>query len=156
RHENVVTIYAVEERPIPHLVMEFIPGQTLQEKLDETGPLDVPEVLRIGQQIANGLAAAHEMGLIHRDIKPSNILLERGIDQRAKITDFGLARTADDASLTQSGIIAGTPMYMAPEQANGEAIDQRADLFSLGSVLYVMCTGRPPFRASTTMGVLKR
>jgi formylglycine-generating enzyme required for sulfatase activity/serine/threonine protein kinase len=156
RHESVVTIHAVEEQPIPHLVMEFIPGQTLQEKLDETGPLDVPEVVRIGQQIANGLAAAHEMGLIHRDIKPSNILLERAIEQRAKITDFGLARTADDASLTQSGIIAGTPMYMAPEQANGEVIDQRADLFSLGSVLYVMCTGRPPFRASTTMGVLKR
>jgi formylglycine-generating enzyme required for sulfatase activity/serine/threonine protein kinase len=156
RHENVVTIHAVEEQPVPHLVMEFIPGQTLQEKLDETGPLDVVEVLRIGQQIANGLAAAHGMGLIHRDIKPSNILLERGIEQRAKITDFGLARTADDASLTQSGIIAGTPMYMAPEQANGEVIDQRADLFSLGSVLYVMCTGRPPFRASTTMGVLKR
>ena len=108
------------------------------------------------REIANGLAAAHALGLIHRDIKPSNILLEAGARSAVKITDFGLARTADDASLTQSGLIAGTPMYMAPEQAKGEAVDCRADLFSLGSVLYVMVTGRPPFRASTTMGVLKR
>ena len=106
-------------------------------------------------QTASGLAAAHAQGLIHRDIKPANILLENGVE-RVKITDFGLARAADDASLTQSGVVAGTPQYMAPEQARGEAVDQRADLFSLGSVLYAMCTGRPPFRASGTMAVLKR
>jgi formylglycine-generating enzyme required for sulfatase activity/serine/threonine protein kinase len=156
RHENVVDIHAVEEQPIPYLVMEYVAGETLQQKLDRVGPLDVPEVLRIGQQVAGGLAAAHDLGLVHRDIKPSNILLENGVEPRVKITDFGLARAADDASLTQSGLIAGTPMYMAPEQAQGEAIDQRADLFSLGSVLYVMCSGRPPFRASTTLAVLKR
>jgi eukaryotic-like serine/threonine-protein kinase len=156
RHESVVAIHAVEEQPIPYLVMEYIPGQTLQQKLDQTGPLDVLEVLRLGCQIANGLAAAHAMGLIHRDIKPANILLESGVEPRVKITDFGLARAADDASLTQSGVIAGTPRYMAPEQAQGEVIDQRADLFSLGSVLYVMVSGRPPFRASTTLAVLKR
>ena len=123
RHENVVAIHAVEEQPIPYLVMEYIAGQTLQQKLDRNGPLDVTEVLRIGQQIASGLAAAHAQGLIHRDIKPANILLENGVEQRVKITDFGLARAADDASLTQSGVIAGTPLYMAPEQAQGEAID---------------------------------
>src|ERR1700726_990977 len=95
------------------------------------------------------------MGLIHRDVKPANILLEGGA-ARVKITDFGLARAADDASVTQSGVVAGTPMYMAPEQAMGEALDHRADLFSLGSVMYQMCTGRPPFRASTTFAVLKR
>ncbi len=106
-------------------------------------------------QVAEGLAAAHRHGLIHRDIKPANILLENGVE-RVKITDFGLARAADDASLTQSGVVAGTPMYMAPEQAQGEAIDHRADLFSLGSVLYALCTGKPPFRASTTLAVLKR
>jgi len=156
RHENVVGIYAVEEQPIPYLVMEYIAGETLQQRLDRTGPLDTPEVLRLGRQIVAGLAAAHAQGLIHRDIKPSNILLERGIEERIKITDFGLARAADDASLTQSGVVAGTPMYMSPEQAQGESIDQRADLFSLGSVLYAMCTGRPPFRASTTLAVLKR
>jgi hypothetical protein len=156
RHENVVTIYAVEEQPLPYLVMEYVAGETLQQRLDRTGPLDVAEVLDIGRQVAAGLAAAHARGLIHRDIKPSNILLENGAEPRVKITDFGLARAADDASLTQSGLIAGTPLYMAPEQAGGEAIDQRADQFSLGSVLYVMCSGRPPFRASTTLGVLKR
>jgi serine/threonine protein kinase len=156
RHENVVGIYAVEDQPIPYLVMEYIAGETLQQKLDRMGPLDAAEVLRIGRQIANGLAAAHALGLIHRDIKPSNILLENGVETRVKITDFGLARAADDASLSQSGLIAGTPLYMAPEQAQGQAIDQRSDLFSLGSVLYVMCSGRPPFRASTTLAVLKR
>jgi regulation of enolase protein 1 (concanavalin A-like superfamily) len=156
RHENVVQVYAVEEQPLPYLVMEFIPGETLQQRLDRTGPLDVPEVLRIGRQVAEGLAAAHAQGLIHRDVKPANVLIEGGPQQRVKLTDFGLARAADDASLSQSGVVAGTPMYMAPEQAKGEALDHRADLFSLGSVLYAMLTGHPPFRATTTLAVLKR
>src|SRR5262249_36000693 len=94
--------------------------------------------------------------LIHRDIKPGNILLESGPHGHAKITDFGLARAADDASISQSGIVAGTPMYMAPEQAQGLPLDHRADLFSLGSVLYQMVAGRAPFRANTTVAVLKR
>ena len=156
RHENVVQVYAVEEQPLPYLVMEYIPGETLQQRLDRTGPLDVPEILRIGRQIADGLAAAHAQGLIHRDVKPGNVLIEGGPAHRAKLTDFGLARAADDASISQSGVVAGTPMYMAPEQAKGETLDHRADLFSLGSVLYVMCSGRPPFRASGTLAVLKR
>ncbi|REJ93244.1 MAG: hypothetical protein DWQ34_11130 [Planctomycetota bacterium] len=156
RHEHVVAIHAVEEQPIPYLVMEYIPGQTLQQLLDEHGPLDVADVLRLGQEIASGLAAAHAQGLIHRDIKPANILLEGGLTGHVKITDFGLARAADDASLTQSGTIAGTPMYMSPEQAASGVIDQRSDLFSLGSVLYVMLSGRPPFRAATTLAVMKR
>ena len=112
-------------------------------------------MVRVGRQVAEGLAAAHATDLIHRDIKPGNILLEGGA-QRVKITDFGLARAADDASISQSGIIAGTPNYMAPEQAKGTTLDQRADLFSLGSVMYVMAAGRPPFRANGTLAVLKR
>ena len=88
-------------------------------------------------------------------MKPANILLADGIE-RVKLTDFGLARAADDASLTKTGVIAGTPQYMSPEQARGEPVDQRSDLFSLGSVLYAMCTGRPPFRAETSYGVLRR
>jgi formylglycine-generating enzyme required for sulfatase activity len=155
RHENVVQVYAVEEQPLPYLVMEFIPGETLQQRLDRIGPLEVPEIVRLGRQIAEGLAAAHDTGLIHRDIKPGNVLIEGG-HQRVKVSDFGLARAADDASLTQSGVLAGTPMYMAPEQARGEKLDHRADLFSLGSVLYVMASGRPPFRAATVYAVLKR
>src|SRR5205823_12392555 len=106
-----------EEQPLPYLVMEFIPGETLQQRLDRTGPLDVLEALRIGRQLAEGLAAAHANDLIHRDIKPGNVLLEGG-QQRVKITDFGLARAADDASRSPSGIIAGTPTYMPPEQAS--------------------------------------
>ena len=106
-------------------------------------------------QVASGLAAAHAQGLVHRDIKPANILLENGIE-RVKITDFGLARAADDASLSQSGVAAGTPHYMAPEQARCEPIDPRVDLFGLGGVMYAMCTGHPPFRAETAMAVLRR
>ncbi|MFN0053066.1 MAG: protein kinase domain-containing protein [Planctomycetales bacterium] len=155
-HEHVVTIHAVEEEHAPpYLVMQYVGGISLQERIDRTGPLEVHEILRIGMQAAQGLAAAHAQGLVHRDIKPSNILLENGVE-RVKITDFGLARAVDDASLTQSGVVAGTPQYMAPEQARGDALDHRADLFSLGSVLYALCAGRPPFRASSTMAVMKR
>lgn len=156
RHENIVQVYCVEEQPLPYLVMEYIDGQTLQQKLDGAGPLELPELLNIGRQLAAGLAAAHEQGLIHRDIKPGNILLEKGVEQRVKVTDFGLARAADDASLTRTGLISGTPMYMSPEQVNGAALDHRTDLFSLGSVLYVMASGRPPFRADKPIAVLKR
>ncbi len=147
RNEHVVAIHAVQPNgPTPYLVMEFIGGISLQERLDRHGPLELKEVLRIGQQAALGLAAAHAQGLVHRDIKPANILLENGVE-RVKLTDFGLARAADDASITQSGTIAGTPNYMSPEQADGKSVDHRSDLFSLGSVLYAMATGHPPFRA---------
>ena len=155
-HPHVVTIHAVsEQNGTPYLVMEYIAGQSLQQKIDTHGPLEVREVLRIGSQIAFGLAAAHAQGLIHRDVKPANILLENGV-QRVKITDFGLARAVDDVSCTQTGQIAGTPQYMSPEQAGGEPIDHRSDLFSLGSVLYAMCTGRPAFRADSALAVLRR
>jgi WD40 repeat protein len=155
-HENVIAIHAVEDDgPVPFIVMQFVSGQTLQQKLDRTGPPPLREVLRIGLQIAEGLAAAHKQGLIHRDIKPANILLENGIE-RVRITDFGLARATDDASLTQSGMIAGTPQYMSPEQAECKPVDQRSDLFSLGGVLYTLCTGHAPFRGPSTIAVLKR
>ena len=181
RHDNIVQVYSVEEQPLPYLVMEFIDGQTLKQKLDGAGPLETSEVLHLGRQMAAGLAAAQAMGLIHRDIKPGNILIEEAEGQglrgagkventvpsplplspqplasRVKITDFGMARAVDDASLTRTGIISGTPMYMAPEQALGAKLDHRADLFSLGSVLYQMACGRPPFRAPNTIAVLRR
>jgi serine/threonine protein kinase len=151
--KHVVSTYEVYEQPIPYLVMEYVAGKSLQERIDQTGALETRDIFRIGGDIAEGLAAAHLQGLIHRDIKPANILLEVG---RGKITDFGLARAVDDASLTRSGMIVGTPQFMSPEQARGEALDSRSDLFSLGSVLYTMCTGEPPFRAPRTLGVLKR
>ena len=155
-HPNVIAIYGVSsDAELPFLVMPYVGGESLQSRLDKTGPLPVSDILEIGLQIAAGLAAAHDLGLVHRDIKPGNILLERGID-RLYITDFGLARAVDDASVTRTGVIAGTPQYMSPEQARGEFVDARSDLFSLGSVMYAMCTGRVPFRADSPYGILRR
>lgn len=155
RHEHIVTVFHVgEDRGVPYLVMEFLEGETLEDRLKREKQLPVDAVLRIGLQTARGLAAAHARGLVHRDIKPANIWLERGTG-RVKILDFGLARaTADDTHLTVSGIILGTPAYMAPEQARGEPVDARTDLFSLGAVLYRLCTGRLPFRGKDTLAIL--
>ena len=157
--EHVVAIHNVEpgddsSQP-PFLVMKYIAGGSLQQRLDHEGPLEVCEVLRIGMQTAKGLAAAHAQGLIHRDVKPSNILLDEGVE-RALLTDFGLARAEDEACLTRSGFHPGTPHYMSPEQVRGETIDGRSDLFSLGCVLYALCTGHPPFRADSGYAVLRR
>ena len=155
-HPNVIPIHSVSSgATLPYLVMSYIRGGSLQKRLDQAGPLPLVEVLRIGSQIAAGLAAAHEQGLIHRDIKPENILLEEGVE-RVTITDFGLARSIDDNTITQMGSIAGTPQYMSPEQARGEQLDQQSDLFSLGSVLYALCTGRLPFRDDTSYGVMRK
>jgi serine/threonine protein kinase/predicted RNA-binding Zn-ribbon protein involved in translation (DUF1610 family) len=179
-HEHIVTVYSVNEADgLPYLVMQYVAGESLQDRLDRAGPLELEDIARIGAQTASGLAAAHAHKLIHRDIKPANILLEnRGAGSggavsgekssdrsalaayrspdRVKITDFGLARMTDDVQLTQNGVLAGTPEYMAPEQARGESVDHRADLFSLGSVLYAMCTGNPPFRALSALATLRQ
>jgi serine/threonine protein kinase len=157
-HENVVAVHQVdidEEKDLPYLVMQFVSGVTLQDRIDRGERLSLREMVRIGQQTAAGLAAAHAQGLVHRDIKPGNILLESPLGG-VKLTDFGLARAAEDAKLTQTGFVAGTPLYMAPEQARGEAVDARTDLFSLGGVLYAMATGRPPFEGGSPFLVLQR
>ena len=154
-HQNVVTIHSVDEDRLPYLVMEFVDGPSLQARLDAEGFLQLNQILRIGVQVASGLAAAHAQGLVHRDIKPGNILLEKGME-RVKLTDFGLARAADDVSMTREGTVVGTPQYMSPEQARGESVDQSSDLFSLGSVLYTLATGRPPFRAESSYGVMRK
>ncbi|TWU01293.1 serine/threonine-protein kinase [Stieleria varia] len=155
-HPHVVPIQTVDEHDgMPYLVMPVVEGQSVEVRVRESGPLTVIETVRIAAQVADGLSAAHEQGLVHRDIKPANVLLENGVE-RVQITDFGLARAIDDASMTRSGVIAGTPQYMSPEQAHGDPIDHRSDLFSLGSLIYFMLAGRSPFRAETTMGVLNR
>jgi Leucine-rich repeat (LRR) protein len=154
-HDHIVRIYQVdEERGVPFLAMEYLKGEPLAERLKQDGKLPLPDVLRIGREIAEALGAAHATGLIHRDIKPANIWLEapRG---RVKLLDFGLARAASqDAGLTQPGAIVGTPAYMAPEQARGEAVDARCDLFSLGVVLYRLSTGQQPFRGKDAVSTL--
>lgn len=155
-HEHVIAIYSVaEHRGLPYLVMPYLAGPSVARRIERSGALSALEVLRISRQVAVGLAAAHEQGLVHRDVKPANILLEADVE-RVTITDFGLARAVDDVSVTQTGVIAGTPQYMSPEQACGDAIDHRSDLFSLGSVMYTMCTAVPPFRGDATMTVLRK
>ncbi|MEM8735413.1 MAG: protein kinase, partial [Planctomycetota bacterium] len=154
-HPNVVTIFSVDEDRLPYLVMEYVDGPSLQQRLDSEGFLHLHQILRIGVQVASGLASAHAQGLVHRDIKPANILLESGLE-RVKLTDFGLARAADDASVTRDGAVVGTPQYMSPEQARGDSVNQTSDLFSLGSVLYTLAAGRPPFRAESLYGVMRK
>lgn len=154
-HDHIVSIFQVgEDRGVPYLAMPLLQGESLEERLRRVGKLPLTQVLRIGREIAEGLAAAHQHGLIHRDIKPANVFLEAGTD-RVKIVDFGLARaTKDDARLTHTGTIMGTPAYMAPEQARGEVVDGRSDLFSLGCVLYRMCTGVVPFKGPDVVSTL--
>ena len=157
-HDNLVAVHQVDEDEdsgLPYLVMQLVLGESLEQRLKRVGKLSVNDVARIGMQAAAGLAAAHAGGLIHRDIKPGNILLEAPAD-RVKLTDFGLARAAEDVKLTRTGFVAGSPLYMAPEQARGEEVDSRADLFSLGSVLYEAITGKPPFEGKTPLVVLRR
>jgi hypothetical protein len=155
-HPHVIGIHAVDEdRGLPYLVMEYVPGGSLQDRIDRDGPLGAAEAVRVALQTAEGLAAAHAQGIVHRDVKPANILLENGVS-RVRLTDFGLARPADEAGLTHPDAVAGTPEYMAPEQATGGPVDHRADLFALGGVLYAACTGRPPFRAANLVGVLNQ
>jgi serine/threonine protein kinase len=155
-HEHVVPIHGISQwQDTPYLVMAFIRGESLQKRLAQRGPLPIRELLRIGRQVASGLAAAHAQGLIHRDIKPANILLETDVD-RARITDFGLARAVDDIRLTRTDTLLGTPQYMSPEQARDEALDFRTDLFSLGVVLYEAAAGRAPFQAATSYGILRK
>jgi serine/threonine protein kinase len=155
-HESVVPIYNVgADASPPYIVMRYIPGVTLQQMVDHQGPLPAPLILRITSQLAHGLAAAHARSLVHRDVKPANVLVGENTD-RVWLSDFGLARAADEARLTRTGTIAGTPHYMSPEQARGEPLDGRSDWFSLGCLIYFMSTGVPPFDAPSTLAILQQ
>ena len=167
-HENIVAIHQVgEDNHVPFLAMPLLNGESLDIRLQREPRLPLPEAIRIATETAEGLAAAHAVGLIHRDIKPANIWLEvrtRRRDEdgaspdsapiRTRILDFGLVRGPGDTQLTQSGFIVGTPAYMAPEQASGKPVDARSDLFSLGVVLYRMVTGEFPFKGEDTLAIL--
>jgi eukaryotic-like serine/threonine-protein kinase len=156
-HPNIVTIHAVSEHAgVPFLVMEFVGGRTLMDRIRCDAPLNPVDILRISAQIASGLAAAHKQGIIHRDIKPANIMLEDSVE-RVKVTDFGLARVMiEQSDLTSQGGVVGTPAYMSPEQVNGEPLDARSDLFSLGCVMYAMTAGFSPFRGENAMAAARR
>jgi Leucine-rich repeat (LRR) protein len=154
-HDHVVRVHEVaEERGVAYLAMEFLKGEPLDARLERENVLPIREVVRISKEIAEGLSAAHERGLIHRDIKPANVWLEapRG---RVKILDFGLARAGQqEAGLTQEGAIIGTPAYMAPEQARGGDVTGRTDLFSLGVLIYRISCGKSPFHGKDTISTL--
>ncbi len=152
-HEHIIPIYGIDQwRDLPLIVMPFIAGGTLQAYAEQNA-LTIEQVLKVGIQICEGLTAAHQQGIVHRDIKPSNILLQDEL-AHVLISDFGLARIEGDHTLTASGVVAGTPQFMSPEQAKGLPLDWRTDLFSLGSVLYWLCTRQYPFQSSTAYGTI--
>lgn len=155
-HPHVLAIYSVgEHHGLPYIVMQLLDGQTLASYRAATGTLPLPEALRIGCEIAEGLAAAHARGLIHRDIKPDNVFLE-GPGRSVRIIDFGLARAAteDSAKLTVEGTLVGTPAYMPPERIGDESLDAKSDLFGLGIVLYELLAGRLPFEGKSMVAML--
>jgi hypothetical protein len=156
-HAHVVTVHEVgTHRRLPFLVMEYIRGRTLRHRIREGPPPTPGEVVRVAAQVAAGLTAAHEQGIIHRDINPANIMLE-GRVERVKITDFGLARVALGLSeLSSCDRVLGTPAYMSPEQVSGGVLDARSDLFALGAVLYAMLAGRSPFHGSHPVAIVRR
>ncbi|HFD39135.1 MAG TPA: FHA domain-containing protein [Anaerolineae bacterium] len=159
KHPNLVTIHDVEqlqdvEQAITthYIVMEFLPGHTLQEEIHRRGALPLERTIEITRALADALDHAHQRGLTHRDVKPSNIML--GPEGQVTLMDFGIVKAAAGVQLTQEGVRIGTPEYMSPEQAKGQKVDHRSDIYSLGIVLYEMLTGRVPFQSASTPGVL--
>ncbi len=152
-HHNIVTIYDVgKSGDVAYIAMEFLQGRELRDILNEKSVLPLYQVLDIVAQVAQGLAYAHEHGIVHRDVKPSNIMIQK--DGHVKITDFGIARMASAAVRTQTGMVLGSPKYMSPEQVMGKLTDQRSDIFSLGVMLYEMLTGRPPFSGENVNAIM--
>ena len=152
-HPNVVRIYDTgEEGRTPYLVMECLPGTTLVDEL-AWGTLEPPRARRVGLDVLGALDAAHRLGVVHRDVKPGNILLTAAIDGPVKVSDFGIAKSTDEHSITESGALVGTPAYLAPERVAGEPAGPRSDLYSLGVVLYEGLAGRRPYEAETSLAL---
>ncbi|MGJ7903889.1 serine/threonine-protein kinase, partial [Lysobacter sp. 1R34A] len=150
---HVVRIHDLAQHEGRWLIsMDFVDGESLDRRLDRDGPFAVDTALRIARQLAEGLRAAHAKGVVHRDLKPANVLLDA--QGNAYISDFGVARSLASSGLTQSGAVIGTPDYLSPEQARGEALDARSDLYALGLILYEMLTGKLPFAGGTVSEVL--
>jgi len=151
-HPNVVAVYDVGEVDgLPYIVMEHLPGRSLKQKIEQTGPLAVGEAARLGTEIANGLAFAHSRGIIHADMKPSNVLLDEA--GHAKVADFGIARTPQEEASTPQ--LFATAMYVAPERVEGKGVTPATDIYGLGLVLYEMLVGRPPFTSANPAVLLR-
>src|SRR5919109_298449 len=151
-HPNVVAVIdAGEDGGYPYIVFEYVDGETLKQRIDRVGRLPVDEAVAYAIEVGRGLAAAHARRLVHRDVKPQNVLIDS--DGRAKVTDFGIARSLESDGLTKTGRVLGTTDYVSPEQAMGQEVDARTDIYSLGVLLYEMLTGEVPFRADTVVGV---
>jgi hypothetical protein len=154
-HPNVVAVFDSGSDDGTHfIVTELVEGETLADRLRRDGPMPPADAVAVAADIARALAAAHTRGLIHRDIKPGNVMLLP--DGRVKVVDFGIARAAGSDTLTHTGVVLGSTAYLSPEQAGGQPIDERADLYSLGCVLYEMLTGHVPFRADTPIATMYR
>lgn len=155
-HPNIVSIYdvgssTIEDKKYNYIVMEYIDGYTLKEYINKNAPLEIPEIVDFGVQIASALECAHKNDIIHRDIKPQNILINS--DKQLKVTDFGIARIITSSTITYTSTVLGTVHYISPEQAKGKYVDEKSDIYSLGIVLYEMSTGRVPFDASNPVGI---
>jgi serine/threonine-protein kinase len=151
-HPNVVAVIdAGEDLGRPYIVFEYVEGETLKHRIDSAGRLPLDEAAAYGIEVGRGLAAAHARRLVHRDVKPQNVLIDA--EGRAKVTDFGIARELEQDGLTKTGRVLGTTDYVSPEQAMGQAVDARSDIYSLGVLLYEMLTGDVPFKAETVVGV---
>ncbi|MEV5824254.1 serine/threonine-protein kinase [Spirillospora sp. NPDC052242] len=152
-HPGVVTVHdVVDEDGRPWIVMELVRGRSLQDIIDEDGPLAPARVAAIGRQVIGALRAAHAVGILHRDVKPANVLVTG--DDRAVLTDFGIAQVAGDATLTGTGMVMGSPAYMSPERVKGDAALPASDLWALGATLYAACEGKAPHHRSDAMAVL--
>ena len=155
-HPNIVTVHAVEEHgELIFFVMAYIRGESLSQRVERTGPLSAPQATRLLQEVAWGLGYAHANGVIHRDVKPDNILIEQA-SGRAMVADFGVAFAADANRLTAAGQLVGTPHYVSPEQATGDPVDARSDLYSLGVTAFFALTGRPVFDAPSPIAVVTK